>query len=89
MHIGKDGSKSKTEAVIFVTPDKTYKDYDTMHVPVDNGYITYTTQFKYLGSILSWNLDNQSDPKNQALQAHKALQAMMLKVFQNPSISLK
>eukprot|EP00957_Ditylum_brightwellii_P182566 13907160-Ditylum_brightwellii.AAC.1 len=89
MHIGKDRSKSKTEAVIFAAPDKTYKEYDTILVNVDNRYIIHTTQFKYLGSILSWNLDDRPDLKNQALQTCKALQAMLPKVFQNPSISLK
>eukprot|EP00957_Ditylum_brightwellii_P091923 6999077-Ditylum_brightwellii.AAC.1 len=69
MHIGKDGSKSKTEAVIFTAPGKTYKEYDTTPVNVDEGYITYTTQFKYLGSILSWNLDDRPDLENRALQA--------------------
>eukprot|EP00957_Ditylum_brightwellii_P190816 14526717-Ditylum_brightwellii.AAC.1 len=64
MHIGKDKSKSKTEAVIFATPGKNYKDYNTTPVNVDNGYITYTTQFKYLGSILSWNHDDRPDLEN-------------------------
>ena len=89
MHIGKDGSKSKTEAVIFAAPGKTYEEYDTTPVNVDEGYITYTTQFKYLGSIFSWNLDDRPDLENRALQARKAFQAMLPKVFRNSSISLK
>eukprot|EP00957_Ditylum_brightwellii_P186928 14235147-Ditylum_brightwellii.AAC.1 len=69
MHIGKEGSKSKTEAFIFAALGKTYKDYDTTPLIIDNVYITYTTQFKYLGSILYWNLDDRPDLKNRALQA--------------------
>eukprot|EP00957_Ditylum_brightwellii_P211163 15365833-Ditylum_brightwellii.AAC.1 len=57
-------------------------------VPVANGYITYTHKFKYLGSILSWNLNDQTDIENHALQACKTLQAMMSNVFRNPDISL-
>eukprot|EP00957_Ditylum_brightwellii_P019589 1477644-Ditylum_brightwellii.AAC.1 len=60
-----------------------------MPVNVDKGYITYTTQFKYLGSILSWNLGNRPDLENRALQARKASQAMLPKVFRKPLISLK
>eukprot|EP00957_Ditylum_brightwellii_P017435 1313290-Ditylum_brightwellii.AAC.1 len=89
MHIGTDGSKSKTEAVIFAALGKTYKDYDTTPVNVGNSYITYTTQFKYLGSTLSWNLDDGPDLENRAHQARKAFQAMLPKFFWNPSISLK
>eukprot|EP00957_Ditylum_brightwellii_P150933 11493308-Ditylum_brightwellii.AAC.1 len=76
MHIGKDGSKLKTEAVIFASSGKTYKEYDTTPVNVDGSYILYTTQFK-------------PDLKNQALQARKAFQAMLPKVFRNSLISLK
>eukprot|EP00957_Ditylum_brightwellii_P001897 145795-Ditylum_brightwellii.AAC.1 len=66
MHIGKDRSKSKAEAVIFATLGKTYKEYDTMP-----------------------NLVDKPDLKNQALQARKAFQAMLPKVFWKSLISLK
>eukprot|EP00957_Ditylum_brightwellii_P086933 6616721-Ditylum_brightwellii.AAC.1 len=89
MHIGKDRSKSKTEAVIFAAPGKTYKEYNITPANVDDGYIAYTTQFKYHGSILSWNLDDRPDLKSCALQACKAFQAMLPKVFRNSLISLK
>eukprot|EP00957_Ditylum_brightwellii_P108883 8306541-Ditylum_brightwellii.AAC.1 len=89
MHIDVGGGKSKTEAVIFAAPGKNYDDYDTSQVTVANRYITYSRKFKYLGSMLSWDLDDCPDPKNRTLQAHKSFQAMMPKVFLNPTISLK
>eukprot|EP00957_Ditylum_brightwellii_P137122 10455389-Ditylum_brightwellii.AAC.1 len=60
-----------------------------MLVNIDNNYITYTTQLKYFGSIISGNLDDKPDLENWALQARKAFQAMLPKVFWNPFISLK
>eukprot|EP00957_Ditylum_brightwellii_P097096 7394432-Ditylum_brightwellii.AAC.1 len=39
--------------------------------------------------MLSWDLDDHPDLENHALQACKSLQAMMLKVICNPTISLK
>eukprot|EP00957_Ditylum_brightwellii_P203391 15334405-Ditylum_brightwellii.AAC.1 len=81
MHIRKDGGKSETEEVIFAAPGKTHKDYDTSPVPVANGYIIYTPKFKYLGSILLWDLNNCPDLENQVLQACKDLQTMMPRVF--------
>eukprot|EP00957_Ditylum_brightwellii_P103286 7872107-Ditylum_brightwellii.AAC.1 len=87
MHIGENDKPSKTEAVVFAAPGKSFTDYDTSRVPVAHGYITYTCTFKYLRFILSWDLNNCPDIENRVLQAQKALQAMMSKVFQNPPIS--
>eukprot|EP00957_Ditylum_brightwellii_P113043 8619835-Ditylum_brightwellii.AAC.3 len=88
MHIGVGGGKFKTESVFFAIPaGKTYKEYDTSTVTVANGYITYSK--KYLSSMLSWDLNDCPDLENSALQARKSLQAMMHKMFCNPTISLK
>uniref|UniRef100_A0A7S2I8R2 Endonuclease-reverse transcriptase n=2 Tax=Helicotheca tamesis TaxID=374047 RepID=A0A7S2I8R2_9STRA len=40
-----------------------------------------------MGSILSWDLNDRPDLENRALQAKKALQAMMPNVFRNPHVS--
>eukprot|EP00957_Ditylum_brightwellii_P071498 5434998-Ditylum_brightwellii.AAC.1 len=76
MHIGENDKASKTEAVVFAAPGKTFTDHDVTRVPVAHGYITYTQTFNYLGSILSWDLDDHLDIDNCILQAQKALQAM-------------
>eukprot|EP00957_Ditylum_brightwellii_P195530 14898740-Ditylum_brightwellii.AAC.1 len=77
MHIRENDKASKTEAVVFATPGKTFTDYNVTRVPVAHGYIIYTRTFKYLGSILSWDLDDRPDINNRIFQAQKALQAMM------------
>eukprot|EP00957_Ditylum_brightwellii_P106224 8103610-Ditylum_brightwellii.AAC.1 len=87
--VSEHSGKSETEAIIFAAPGKHYNDYDTSPVTVANGYITYTKTFKYLGSMLSWDLNDRPDLENRALQARKSLQVMMPHVFCNPTISLK
>eukprot|EP00957_Ditylum_brightwellii_P150859 11487148-Ditylum_brightwellii.AAC.1 len=89
MHISVGGGKSKTEAIIFAAPGKHYNNYGTSPVNVANSYITYTKTFKFLGSMLSWDLDDRPDLENRALQARKSLQDMMPHVFHNPTIYLK
>eukprot|EP00957_Ditylum_brightwellii_P017797 1339827-Ditylum_brightwellii.AAC.1 len=64
MHIGENDKASKAEAVVFAAPGKTFTDYDVTRVSVAHGYITYTRTFRYLGSILSWDLDDRPDIDN-------------------------
>eukprot|EP00957_Ditylum_brightwellii_P209622 15362515-Ditylum_brightwellii.AAC.1 len=87
MHIRENDKASKTEAVAFIVPGKDFTDYDASRIPVAHGYITYTRAFKYLGSILNWDLDDCPDIENCILQAWKVLQVMIPKVFWNPRIS--
>eukprot|EP00957_Ditylum_brightwellii_P104245 7940625-Ditylum_brightwellii.AAC.1 len=75
------------EAIVFAAPGKSFSDYDTSRVPAVHGYITYMRKFKYLGSILSWDLNDHPDIENQVFQACKAIQALMPEVFRNPTIS--
>jgi len=88
MHIGENGKESKTEAVVFTAAGIPYDDYDTSPVPVGPGYITYTRQFKYLGSIVSHDLSDTHDVENRILQEQKALNALMSNVFRNSHLSL-
>eukprot|EP00957_Ditylum_brightwellii_P134225 10233035-Ditylum_brightwellii.AAC.1 len=67
MHIRENDKASKTKAAVFAVPQKDFTDYDASRVPVAHGYITYTCTFKYLGSILSWDLDNYPDIDNCVL----------------------
>jgi hypothetical protein len=55
MHYGKDGKKSKTEAVYFPPPgiEATAKDVAQFGVDNELGYITFTEKFKYLGSLFN------------------------------------
>jgi hypothetical protein len=58
MHIGRDGKKSKTEAMFFPPPGTkaTPKDITQFSVENDQGYITFTEKFKYLGSLFNTDL---------------------------------
>eukprot|EP00957_Ditylum_brightwellii_P154648 11769888-Ditylum_brightwellii.AAC.1 len=68
------------EVVVFAAPGKSFSDYDTSsRVPDAHKYITYARKFKYLGSILSWDLNDRLDIENGIFQACKALQALMPK----------
>eukprot|EP00957_Ditylum_brightwellii_P035540 2694434-Ditylum_brightwellii.AAC.1 len=79
MHIGENDKAFKTEAVVSAAPGKSFTDYDTSRVPVAHGYIMYTHTFNYIGSILSWDLNDCQDIENCVPLALKALQAMMPK----------
>ena len=60
-HVGRDGSKSKTEAMYFPPPGACYEDADTSPVVVGGGEVTFTTSFKYLGCLISSNLSDESE----------------------------
>eukprot|EP00957_Ditylum_brightwellii_P116246 8867404-Ditylum_brightwellii.AAC.1 len=79
MHIGVNNKPSKTEAMVFAAPGKSFPDYGTSRLPVAHGYIIYVQKFKYLGFILNWDLNNRPDIDNCAFQACKALQALIPK----------
>jgi hypothetical protein len=57
MHIGTGEIPSKTEAMYFPPPRRLYSDADTSRLDVLDylgnpvGFIDFTTEFKYLGSI--------------------------------------
>jgi hypothetical protein len=53
MHIGRDGGKSKMEALYITPPGTEITDVDRSKVIIDNtdqGYITFGRKFTYLGS---------------------------------------
>jgi hypothetical protein len=52
MHIGKGDTASKTEAVFFPGPGQTQSDGDTSNFDVADGFVSFTTEFRYLGSTL-------------------------------------
>jgi hypothetical protein len=59
MHIGKDGSKFKTEAVYIPPPDMEASDSDRDKIVIDRTdqeYVTFNRRFTYLGSIITDDL---------------------------------
>jgi hypothetical protein len=58
-HVGRNGSKSKTEAMYFPAPGLRYEDADTSPLLVDgddSGEVPFILKFKLLGSLLAYNL---------------------------------
>eukprot|EP00957_Ditylum_brightwellii_P065133 4940357-Ditylum_brightwellii.AAC.1 len=69
MHVGTGGTytDSKTEAVCFPSPGLDLSMFDMSPGPVLDGYVTYTTKFKYLGSYVTSNLSDMYDVKNKVV----------------------
>ena len=60
-HVGRNGGKSKTEAMFFPPPGVKYEEADLSPVVVGDGEITFTKTFKLFGSTLAYNLkDNEA-----------------------------
>ena len=60
-HVGRNGSKSKTESMYFPAPGLKYEDADTSPLLVDGGEVPFTEKFKLLGSLLAYNLKDNSE----------------------------
>ena len=66
VHIGKEGDPSKTEYMFIPpykmetnqSPLKQYPNADDQ-VTVEGGYITFCSNFKYLGSLINPTLDDE------------------------------
>jgi hypothetical protein len=73
MHIGKNGKKSKTEAMYF--PPKLLTKNDTPEVtpedtfPVKDGYVGFTDKFKYLGSFITTDLKDKHEIEKRVQKA--------------------
>ena len=76
VHKGKDGKKSKTECMFFPPSGFKYEDADTSSVEVNNGYYTFCKRFKYLGSIITWDLKADDDVKTRIRCATSAFNLM-------------
>jgi hypothetical protein len=62
MHIGRDGKKSKTEAMFFPRRNTQEHEYDlTATIPVKDGYISFVPEAKYLGAIVTQDLKDERE----------------------------
>eukprot|EP00978_Attheya_sp_CCMP212_P002314 scaffold4796_cov57-Attheya_sp.AAC.2 len=67
---------SKTECVYFPAFKNEYEDAgDTSHFVVNDGFVQVTKQFKYLGSTISYKLNDSVDIDARISQASKAMGA--------------
>jgi hypothetical protein len=90
MHFGRDGKKSKTEAVYFPPPgvEATQEDVTKFGVDDDQGYITFTSEFKYLGSLFNTDLRDDQEMAARINKANQLLQ-LMTNVWQNKNTTLR
>ena len=58
-HVGRNGFKSKTEAMYFPGPG--LENTDTSPLQIDGGEVPFTQKFKLLGCILAYNLKDDDE----------------------------
>ena len=77
VHRGRPGKKSKTECMFFPpTTGIQYEQADTSNVPVDGGFYTFCKRFKYLGSIITYDLTADDDVATRIRSARHAFNLM-------------
>lgn len=80
-HVGRGGAKSKTEAMYFPPPQQLYQDANTLPLEIDGGCVTFTQSFKYLGSVLTSDLDDSTEVEARIKSASAAFASMRSQLF--------
>ena len=90
MHVGRGAQASKTEAMYFPARPQDYKDGNTTDFGIDkDGFISFTEQFKYLGSYIHFSLQDTFDVTERIKSASKAFGALQSDIFANKHVSKK
>jgi hypothetical protein len=88
MHVGRGNTASKTEAMYFPAPGTKYEDGDTTDFTIDGtGFISFTKEFRYLGSIIHYSLTSDADVYARIAAAGKAFGALRTCIFRNKRVS--
>eukprot|EP00978_Attheya_sp_CCMP212_P004193 scaffold9100_cov64-Attheya_sp.AAC.3 len=88
MHIGGVGDKnSKTECVHFPAANQ-QQPANLKNIQVKQGFVSFKKCFKYLGSIISSNLNDEMDINALISQANKAMGALR-EYFRCPQVNLQ
>ena len=87
-HVGRSGSKSKTEAMYFPPPRSSYEDANTLPLEVDGGAVTFTQAFKYLGSLVTSNLDDSAEVDARIRAASAAFALLRVQLFGCKAVKL-
>eukprot|EP00978_Attheya_sp_CCMP212_P032043 scaffold123373_cov40-Attheya_sp.AAC.2 len=69
MHVGHGDKASKTKCVYFPAFENEYEDANTSKFTVNDGFVQFTKQFKYLGSTISYSLNDSVDIDARISQA--------------------
>lgn len=83
MHVGRNGNKAKTEAVFYPSAAriKNPDPIDTQDIEVDGGIVSFTKQFKYLGSLIADKLTDDAECDARISAASKAFGALKTQLF--------
>jgi hypothetical protein len=94
MHIGTGATPAKTESMYFPPPRRLYSDADIPRLDVLNylgnpvGFMDFTTEFKYHGSIVHHSLTSDADLGKCIKAASAAFGALKI-ILTNKDIDLK
>ena len=94
LHIGVDTTLSKTEAFCFPPPRVDYSSADTSRLDIRNadgstvGFVDFTKEFKYLGSIIDSSLTSDADVAMRIKAATSAFGALKI-VLSSLSVALR
>ena len=87
IHVGRDGSKSKTEFMYFAgNGNNEVINLSPITITDDGGYITACELFPYLGSQFSHSLRDSIDVKHRIKKASKAFGTIRKEIFANRQI---
>ena len=90
MHTGTSNKKSKTEVLFIPRRNDTSNSTDLSPIILSNGtQITFTTQFTYLGSVITSTLSDDIDINQRISKANQAFGSLRSLIFCNPFIPLK
>ena len=90
MHVGRGETASKTEAIFCPKPRKPYEAENTERFSLDgNGFIQFTKEFKYLGSLITSSLTSDADVEKRIKAASAIFGAMNKCIFSRKDIEPK
>ena len=89
MHIGRGQTSSKTEAMYFPPPRQPASDGDQSNFDVADGFVSFTTEFRYLGSIIHQSLRPDTDIDARITKARAAFGALRSTFFGERRARLK
>jgi hypothetical protein len=89
MHIGRGDVASKTEAMYFPAPNAQLNDADKADFVVADGFISFTDEFRYLGSTIHESLTSDADVDARIRKATAAFGALRECLFSKKHVSSK
>ncbi len=90
MHVGRGETASKPEAMFCPKARKPYEAENTERLNLDgNGFINFTKEFKYLGSLITSSLTSGADIEKRIKAASAIFGTMNKRIFSRKYIEPK